>query len=60
MQEDAGNMVFAADEGEFNCLQGQMCKEVKELGYETMLDIDLWNAKKKEDARWEAVRNYEK
>ena len=59
-QEYSWNMVFAADEAEFNRLYEQMCKEVKELGYETMLDIDLWNAKKKEDARWEAVRNYEK
>lgn len=60
IQEYSWNMVFAADEAEFNRLYEQMCKEVKELGYETMLDIDLWNAKKKEDARWEAVRNYEK
>lgn len=59
IQEYSWNMVFAADEAEFNRLYEQMCKEVKELGYETMLDIDLWNAKKKEDARWEAVRNYE-
>lgn len=60
IQEYSWNIVFAADEAEFNRLYEQMCKEVKELGYETMLDIDLWNAKKKEDARWEAVRNYEK
>ena len=59
IQEYSWNMVFAADEAEFNRLYEQMCKEVKELGYETMLDIDMWNAKKKEDARWEAVRNYE-
>ena len=52
-------MVFADDEQEFNRLYDQMYKEVMELGYETMLEVDLQNAKAKEAARWEAVERFE-
>lgn len=51
-------MVFARDEQEFNRLYDQMYKEVVELGYETMLEVDMQNAKAKEAARWEAVDKF--
>ena len=59
IQEYSWNMVFADDEQEFNRLYDQMYKEVMELGYETMLEVDLQNAKAKEAARWEAVERFE-
>lgn len=51
-------MVFAEDEETFYELLSRMQKEAKSLGYDSVLELDLENARAQEAARWENVAKY--
>lgn len=52
-------MIFAEDEETFYELLSRMQKETKSLGYDSVLELDMKNAKEMEAARWENVKKYE-
>ncbi len=59
IQKYSWEMVFAENESEFYELLLQMQKEVKGLGYDTILAFDMENAKQIERQRKEYVAEYE-
>lgn len=59
IQKYSWEMVFAEDESEFYELLLQMQKEVRGLGYDTILAFDMENAKQIERQRKEYVAEYE-
>lgn len=59
IQKYSWEMVFAENESEFYGLLLQMQKEVKGLGYDTILAFDMENAKQIERQRKEYVAEYE-
>lgn len=59
VQKYSWNMIFAENEEEFYQLLEQMQREIKSLGYDTILELDMANAKQKDQARRNAVEEYE-
>ncbi len=55
IQQYSWNMVFAGDEETFERLAEEMRNEVRALGYDTLLAIDLENARAKAEARRQVV-----
>lgn len=58
VQKYSWEMIFANDEEEFYALLKEMQTEVISLGYNEIYAFDLENAIAKEEARWEAVEQY--
>lgn len=58
VQKYSWEMIFANDEEEFYTLLKEMQTEVISLGYNEIYAFDLENAIAKEEARWEAVEQY--
>lgn len=56
--EYSWEMVFAESEEDFYRLRDEMQKKAVSLGYETILALDLENAKEKEALRWETAEKY--
>lgn len=56
----SGEMIFAQNEEEFYRLRDEMQKEAMSMGYETILALDLENAREKEMLRWKSVEKYQK
>lgn len=52
-------MIFAEDEETFYGLLARMQKETKSLGYDSVLELDMKNAREMEAARLENVKKYE-
>lgn len=59
IQKYSWEMIFAEDEETFYRLLSRMQKETENLGYDSVLELDLKNAKEMEAARWENVKKYE-
>ena len=59
IQKYSWEMIFAKDEAEFYSLLTEMQTEAVNLGYEEIFALDLENAMARENARKEAVEQYE-
>lgn len=57
--QNSWQMIFAADEEEFNSLLEEMQNTVIGLGYDQVLEVDMQNAKDQEAAREQAVADEE-
>lgn len=56
--ENSWKMIFASDEDEFNRLYEDMKTKLKSLGYDAVLEEDMKNAQKQNEARLEAAEQY--